>query len=301
MSIAMPRFGLRKIAATATLALAAGSLSTIAMAPAAQAESAALNYTCGVPILGDQTFTVVADTDAPDSIGVGDTFTPTVTSTVTIPDNVSGAIKGILGAETAEGTAVAQTLVNGEPSSVDLTVPVTQIPDGPLEVVATGEGAPVTASEPGEIELTTGDFSSHLLFKKADGSEALTADVDCTLDEGQDATVDTVTVVTAECAAAQDAADKSAATLAKAKAAVAKKQKAAKKTKKQLKKAKKALKKAKKANKKAKAKKAKKKVKKLTKKYKTVKKNLKKAKTKKKKAVAADKAAKAAVKAACSN
>ncbi|KRF15400.1 hypothetical protein ASG90_11905 [Nocardioides sp. Soil797] len=295
----MPRIGFRKIATTAALAVAAGSLSTIAMAPAAQAESASLNYTCGVPILGDQTFSVVADTDAPDSIAVGETFTPTVTSTVTIPSNVSGAIKGLLGAETAEGSAVAQTLVNGESSSVDLTVPVTTIPDGELTVVATGEGAPVTATEAGEIVLATGDFSSHLLFKKADGSEALTADVDCALDEGQDATVDTVAVVSEECAAAQATASDTAAALAKAKTAVTKATKATKSAKSKLAKAKKALKKAKKSHNAKKIKAAKKKVKALTKKNKAAKKKLAAAKAAQKKAAAANTAAVEAVEAAC--
>lgn len=196
MSIRMPKFAVRKVAATGVLALAAGALSTVAVSPA-HAESAPLDYTCGVPILGDQTFSVVADTDAPAAIKVGDTFTPTVTSTVTIPENVAGAIKGLLGAETAEGSAVADTLVNGQPSSVDLTVPVTTIPDGALSVVASGTGAPVTATKAGEMVLATAGFTSHLLFKKADGAEAITADVVCVLNEGQDATVDTIAVAKA--------------------------------------------------------------------------------------------------------
>lgn len=302
MSFAMPRFGLKKLVATATLALAAGSLSTIATSPAAHAESDELTYTCTVPILGDQSFTVVADTNAPASVTVGDTFTPKVTATVTIPENVRGAVYGLLDARTAEGTGQAQTLVDGVASTVDLSVPTTEIPDsGSLTVVATGTGAPVEATEAGEIVLSTGDFTSHLEFKKEDGSEALTADVPCSLDEGQDATVDTVTVITQACATAQDQAKDASKALTKAKAAVTKSAKAVKKAKKALKKAKKALKKAKKTKKAKKIKAAKKKLKKAKKQLKQSKKKLAKAKATQKKAVTKDKAAKAAVKSACSN
>ncbi|QIX27386.1 hypothetical protein ncot_12825 [Nocardioides sp. JQ2195] len=196
MSIAMLGTGLRKVAAVGALALASAGLSIATTSPA-QAESASLSYTCTVPILGDKTFTVVADTDAPAKTVVGQSFTPAVASTVTIPEDVAGLISGVLGATTVEGTAVVTTLVGDRTEAVDLAVPLTEIPAGPLAVVATGVGAPVTATKAGQLVLASSDFTSHLVFKKADGSEALTADVPCTLDEGQDATVDTIAVAKA--------------------------------------------------------------------------------------------------------
>lgn len=192
----MKHLHIRRFAATgAGLALAATGMA-ISMSPA-QAESATLNYTCEVPALGGKTFTVVADTSAPAKMQAGTSTKASITAKVTIPEDVAGLISGALGASTVEGTASSTTTVNGKNRAVDLTIPNTEIPDGELTIVASG-AAKIAATKAGKLVLGTGDFSADLLFLKEDGSEALAAEVPCTLDEGQNATVDTVKVVKAK-------------------------------------------------------------------------------------------------------
>lgn len=199
MSARTPGFGLRKVAAASAVAVATAGLSVATLAPAAQAESDQLTYTCTVPVLGDKTFTVVADTNAPARLASGKKVRPKVTATVTIPEDVVGLIHGVLGARSVDGTAVVDTVVNGATKQVEMTVPSTEVPaSGPLEIVATGTGDALRAGKAGSrITMLSGGFSSLLSFKKEDGSTALDADVPCTLDEGQDATVDTIKVVKA--------------------------------------------------------------------------------------------------------
>ncbi len=75
-------FPSRFAGAAGAVALAAGTLGVVAPADAA---TGTLTYTCAVLSLGDQQFTMVADTDAPNKIAYGETVTPTATGTVTRP------------------------------------------------------------------------------------------------------------------------------------------------------------------------------------------------------------------------
>lgn len=201
MSIALPKIGFRKVAAASAVAVATAGLSVLVVAPAAQAQSADLNYTCGVPLLGDKTFIVSSDTNSPATVPAGKSFVPRVTATVTIPADVASVITGTLKATTAEGSAQVSTLVNGATKTVSMTIPKTTIPSGALPVAASGNGAAIKAGNAGTtIKMAASSFTSHLVLKKADGSPAdLMSEIDvaCTLQPDQDASVDTVKVVKA--------------------------------------------------------------------------------------------------------
>lgn len=187
----------KRVAAVATTGLIATSLGVMATTTSAQAESELLNYDCEVPILGAQTFTVQLDSDAPETIQVGETVSTVTTATVNVPDNVRGAVHGLLGGRTVSGTAEATGFVNEVEETIAMTVPETEVPDaGELAIVASGDSGELVGENVGDtITLSAGDFTSSLVFLKEDGTEALAADIPCTLQEGQNATVDTVEVV----------------------------------------------------------------------------------------------------------
>ena len=193
------------LASLGVIAVASSALSIIG-APAG-AESGSLKYTCTDPLNQTRAFTVKADTNAPASVKVGETFTPSVTATVTAPDALRATLYDTAGARTVEGSTNAQGkstsfafTVNGAAGELPATIPVTPVPaSGDLVVNATATGAPVTATAAGSIKITAGNFTAVLAGKNGTGGASLLSPytIPCTLDAGQDATVDTVQVTPA--------------------------------------------------------------------------------------------------------
>lgn len=174
----------------------------LAAAPAGAA-SGTLAYACKDPLNRDFTFTVAADTNAPASVKVGETFTPTVTAKVTVPNALRETLAG-LGAATVEGgtNAAGESTsfgfaVNGTAGQLPATVPVTPVPaSGDMVVPATAVGTAITPTAAGTVKLTAGNFTAVLAGKTSGGGASTLSPykVTCTLNPGQDATVDTVAV-----------------------------------------------------------------------------------------------------------
>lgn len=182
------------IAAVSALVVAGSTL----LAPPAQAVSGNMVFVCTTP-LGDKEFVTVADTNLPDTLPEGQTTPVTVTAKVTIPADVAGAAYNGLGARTVEGTAVVKSTLDGAAvSDINETIPSTPVPaSGPLTVTATGSATPFTGSAGAHVFKAV-SYTATLVFKKQDGSEALTVNTTCTpkvTTPAQDLTVDTVTVL----------------------------------------------------------------------------------------------------------
>lgn len=163
--ISHTRMSISTIGATvASTGLAVATIGLVAPADAA----ASVDYTCSTAI-GNQTFTAVNDSNAPATMFVGQSKPITLTSTVTIPASLTGALYG-LGGRTADGTATAHGTIGGKSTTSKLTVPTTTIPsDEALTVVARGKGGTYKATKPGKVALKAGDFTSVLNVYDADG------------------------------------------------------------------------------------------------------------------------------------
>ncbi|MDR7251131.1 hypothetical protein J2X46_000103 [Nocardioides sp. BE266] len=169
----------------------------------AVAASDNLAYACKDPLNRDFTFTVTADTNAPASIKVGESFTPTVTAKVTVPNALRETLAS-LGAATVEGgtNAAGESTsfgfaVNGAAGQLPASVPVTTVPaSGDMVVPATAVGTAITPTAEGTVKLTAGNFTAVLAGKTSGGGASTLSPykVTCTLNPGQDATVDTVAV-----------------------------------------------------------------------------------------------------------
>ena len=188
------------VAGLGSLALLAGGMLAMVAAPA-QAASDVLSYDC-VTSVGDYTFTAVVDTDLPATLEEGESFTPTVTATVTVASTVRNQLH-FVGHRWAEGDSQAKSYVNGVEHTVNLTVPATAMPhytEGPFIVVASGIAPePIVAGAAGDtITVEAGDFVSNLTFTKEGGADPSLQTTSCVLAGEQDATVDTVEVVAAD-------------------------------------------------------------------------------------------------------
>ena len=182
------------VVATASLVTAGAGV----LAPA-EAASSSLDYTCAVPVLGDVTFGVVNDSNAPATMYVGQSKAITLTSKVTIPASMANALYA-LGGRTADGTAVAKGGIGGKATTSTLKVPTTDIPqDRDLTAVATGSGGTYKATRAGRITLTAGDFTSTLNVYDGSGAPMTglvnsPVTVQCTAPAGVNTAFDTITV-----------------------------------------------------------------------------------------------------------
>lgn len=183
----------RLAAATATGLIAGVSL----LATPAIAVSAAVPYSCTITELPGRTyeFNAVHDTDADASMTVGQTKAITGTSTVTIPDDLRGAARGVLMATKVVGTAVLKS----SQGDINATIPVTPIPaaSGTFDIKASGSAGTLAPTAPGTINLTAGAFSALLDFQDDSGASKFKATVVCGVKDGSTPTVDTVNVVAA--------------------------------------------------------------------------------------------------------
>ena len=184
----------RLLSAVAAVTLTGGALG--AMAPA-DAVTGTLAYTCtafGQP----KAFTMVADTDAPKKIAYGETTTPQVTGTVTVPEDVTQAIRD-LQAQKVDGTTVVAATTDGVASPWTLTVPQTNVPpNGSLVLTGTGPAGTFEGTKVGTVyDLAIGDFTATLNLRRANGDLVAPPQTTfaCTLNPGQSAAVDTIKVV----------------------------------------------------------------------------------------------------------
>lgn len=162
------------------------------------AASGNLVFICGT-VLGDKEFITTADTDLPATLATGASAPVNVTAKVTIPDDVRNAVYTLFGARKVAGTAKIKATQNGAAlPDIAANVASADLPDsGPVTVTATGAGPTFTPTAAGTYVLKAASYTASLVFTKADGSAAYTADVTCTpkaTTPAQDLTVDTITV-----------------------------------------------------------------------------------------------------------
>ena len=186
----------RLVGAAGAVALAAGTLGVMAPTDAA---TGTLTYTCAVPGLGDQPFTMVADTDAPKKIAYGETVAPTTTGTVTVPENVTTFVRDANGAKKVDGKADVASTVDGSASPWALTVPRTNVPpNGGMALVGKGPTGTFEGKKVGSVyDIAVGNFTATMNFYEANDTPSVppSAQIPCTLNPGQHAAVDTIAVV----------------------------------------------------------------------------------------------------------
>ncbi|EON24457.1 adhesin-like protein [Nocardioides sp. CF8] len=178
--------------------LSGGGLAVVA-APA-HATTGSVTYTCSA---AGQTFDlpVVIDSDAPAKMYVGDSVTPTITADTALPGSLAQLAKTSFGAESFDGSVVADGALNGTPVPVNQTIPNTLLGDQttptPVPFRATGQAPlPLKPGAPGDLVLTAGNFDATFNFKKADGTAAAPPiGATCTLPGGKAPVIDTVVVV----------------------------------------------------------------------------------------------------------
>lgn len=189
---------LKRAAAVGAASLVAGALVTVP----ASAASGTLNYTCPVyDGLAQVPVTVVVDTEAPDTLAPGASSGPiNGSATVTVSGSWADILRGM--ADSMEGTATVETSLNGAaPVATAMTItPLTVPATGDIVLEATGQLAPVTAGAAGTSNVfAAGNFNADVTLKKAGAADSAIA-LPCTLDAGQDSTIDTIKSVAAKAA-----------------------------------------------------------------------------------------------------
>lgn len=187
----------RAFATGLAVVLTGGGLAAVA-APA-QATTGSVTYSCTA---AGQTFDlpVVADSDAPAKMYVGDSVTPVIFADTALPGALAQQVKG-LGAESFDGTVVAKGALNGTEVPVNQTIPSTALGEQttPTNVPFRASGPaplPLKPGAPGDLVLTAGNFDATFNFKKADGTAAGgPIGAACTAPNGKAAVVDTIVVV----------------------------------------------------------------------------------------------------------
>lgn len=173
----------RSVAATCIVGLAASGAAVLGVAAPASA-AATLTYNCDTP-LGAQTFTANYTLDG-DSVAPGETITPEVDVTLTIPASLADQMRFFLGTDEISGEIAAATTVDGVDDPSTLVIPPTPVPSsGDVPVEASGPLSPVTGGELGDtLAVATGDQVVTMLLSSG-GGEPTTFEVPCTPAEGQ--------------------------------------------------------------------------------------------------------------------
>ena len=164
-------------------------MTAIGLSAPAHAATTDLVYTCEVPILGAQDFTVSLDTDAPESVTPGADVTAAVTGSVTLNDATINGMVGLLKWAEAEGvTTTALT---------DLTTPRTPVSATEKTLPLTGGSVMLTDLAAGEHTIDAPEsFTSTFSGYKADGSAAGEFEIPCEYTSGTQV-IDTITAAEA--------------------------------------------------------------------------------------------------------
>ncbi|MGW7492621.1 DUF6801 domain-containing protein [Streptomyces sp. NPDC054786] len=157
---------------------------------AAQPTSRTLKYTCKVPVIKNQPFTVKIDANIPEAVPVGESSRKFAIGARTTVDADLTAKLGLIGVKTVQGTVAAKIGVSAPQGDSLVRVPLgitrTSIPaSGSFDVTATGAAPALRFSRPGHGRITAGDIALHVVGKKASGEVLGEADVRCRLDAGQ--------------------------------------------------------------------------------------------------------------------
>ena len=190
----------RALLATGSLVVAGVPL--VAAGPA-DAVSASLRYSCSnTANATSYHFTAVVDTDAPATLGSGMTVPITVTSDLTIPDDLAALLR-VDGVATVEGTSQLTSTVDGAERVSTLSIAKTSVPAAgtSMHVLGTGPGGTITGHEVGSTVLIgASSFTTTLTPRDGSGNVVAlpgTTTFTCSLSPstGQDLLVDSVSSV----------------------------------------------------------------------------------------------------------
>jgi hypothetical protein len=186
------RFTLRSVSAGAVLGLAAST--AVVLGTAGAASAATLNYTCQVPMLGDRTFATDITTDAPTTVAPGASVTPKVTMTMTVPDDLAGAFRGL--ADEIEGSITAEHTVDAAPAATAITIPRGPLPaSGQIVLTGTGTMPAITVGDAGSTRTITAGPQQVTMKLFRNGAPAAimpVADLSCSLAAGQSTVISTI-------------------------------------------------------------------------------------------------------------
>ncbi|WP_181312805.1 DUF6801 domain-containing protein [Nocardioides campestrisoli] len=184
----------RTLAAGASAAVAVTGMAAFT-APATAATSGPVPFTCQVPVLGERSFTLVADTNLPEKVEKGKAVAVSFTATVTAPDNVRGG--ATLFGTSVEGTAKVVAKAGTQNLPVTANVALTTIPTTPnTELVLPVSGSTTwTPTTLGTQQITLPSFEATLSFPQAGGAPRELGPITCAAAAGASTVVDTVEVV----------------------------------------------------------------------------------------------------------
>ncbi|TQK70697.1 MULTISPECIES: DUF6801 domain-containing protein [unclassified Nocardioides] len=184
------RFTLRSASAGAVLGLAAST--AVVLGTAGTASATPIDFSCDVPILGPNTFSVDVSTNAPATAPAGTSVSPTVTSVMTVPAGLADTMRGLLGTDQIGGTVQATNLVNGVAVPMTITIPTTTVPaSGPIALTGTGVMPAFTAGPEGTThEITAGAQKVGMVLLN-DGTPS-PFDIPCTPAAGQNTLIGSV-------------------------------------------------------------------------------------------------------------
>lgn len=171
---------------TSSFALAAVLVAAgLSSAAPAQADTPFVSYSCKLPILGSKPFPIAQGTNAPATLKVGKSVTPTMTTKAQVPTAMANLMSKELGARKVEGTIVATVKTNGTARAIVQKISAKAVPatnTSPLLLVATGKLPKVTAKKAGTLTFLPGNLKITLKFSKASGASAGTfANMGCTM------------------------------------------------------------------------------------------------------------------------
>lgn len=189
------RTTLRSVSAGAVLGLTATT--AVVLGTTSSASAASIDFDCTVPVLGANTFSVDVTTNAPASAPAGTSFSPTVTSIMTVPDALADTMRLFFNPDAIGGTVQATNLVDGVAVATTITIPRTSVPaDGPISLTGTGVMPAITAGPEGTThQIAAGAQNVGMtLFSGATGSPF---DIPCTPAAGQNTVIGKVTTTAA--------------------------------------------------------------------------------------------------------
>lgn len=187
------RSTLRSVSTTAVLGLAAST--AVVLGTAGTASAATISFDCTTPI-GAKTFSVVVTANAPAQVPTGTSVTPTVTSVMTIPEDLAGLMR-FISTDEISGTIQTTTVVDGVEVPTTITIPRTDIGDsGPAVLTGTGTLPAIAAGPAGTVHrIAAGpqDVAMTLIDTDADPDAETPQAVTCTPTAGQSTVFSTFT------------------------------------------------------------------------------------------------------------
>lgn len=187
-------------------AIAAAALMSGAGSALASPVSLDLQFTCPFPLIGDQPISAEITADIPTSATVGTPFPVFDVTAMTLVNEDSRLGLKLVGSETLEGTAVNSNQVITASRTVEQTVTLT-IPQGPIPAESGAFTVPAHGQSPtftftdddvGNAEIRVGGLTLNLVARTASGAIAPAPigeiTTNCTLLEGQNNLLQTVTV-----------------------------------------------------------------------------------------------------------